>query len=170
MAKPYSDDRRERAVAAIESGHTREEVAELYNLALSTVGGFIRRKRETGSVSPAKFAGHKTFALAPRTDLVKKLVAGQSDSTLAELKTRLAKEKIKVSQSAIFRFLRRLKRRLKKECPRGRTAKALLTAHGGYLPINRGFSDPDCQATDAPASADPLQRGVHLHARDHVRE
>src|SRR5215470_19289399 len=52
MAKPYSDDLRERAVAAIESGHTREEVAELYNLALSTVGGFIRRKRETGSVSP----------------------------------------------------------------------------------------------------------------------
>ena len=48
MAKPYSDDLRERAVAAIESGHTREEVAELYNLALSTVGGFIRRKRETG--------------------------------------------------------------------------------------------------------------------------
>src|SRR5215470_1069213 len=43
MAKPYSDDLRERAVAAIESGHTREEVAELYNLALSTVGGFIRR-------------------------------------------------------------------------------------------------------------------------------
>jgi putative transposase len=57
MAKPYSDDLRERAVAAIESGHTREEVAELYNLALSTVGGFIRRKRETDSVSPAKFGG-----------------------------------------------------------------------------------------------------------------
>jgi hypothetical protein len=41
MAKPYSNDLRERAVAAIESGHTREEVAEVYNLALSTVGGFI---------------------------------------------------------------------------------------------------------------------------------
>ena len=81
MAKPYSDDLRERAVAAIESGHSREEVAELYNLALSTVGGFIRRKRETGSVSPAKFGGHKTFVLAPHTDLVKKLVAEQPDST-----------------------------------------------------------------------------------------
>ena len=54
MAKRYSDDLRERAVAAIESARTREEVAELYNLALSTVGGFIRRKHETGSVSPAK--------------------------------------------------------------------------------------------------------------------
>jgi len=81
MAKPYSDDLRERAVAAIESAHTREEVAELYNLALSTVGGFIRRKRETGSVSPAKFGGHRTFVLAPHPDLVKKLVAEQPDST-----------------------------------------------------------------------------------------
>ena len=69
MGKPYSDDLRERVVAAIESGHTREEVAELYNMALSTVGGFIKRKRETGSVSPGKFGGYKTFALEPHTAL-----------------------------------------------------------------------------------------------------
>ena len=80
MAKPYSDDLRERAVAAIESGHTREEVAELYNLASSTVGGFIRRKRETGSVSPAKFDGHKTFVFAPHTDLVLCLLAIEPDA------------------------------------------------------------------------------------------
>jgi transposase len=38
MGKPYSDDLRERVIAAIEAGHTREEVAELFNMALSTVG------------------------------------------------------------------------------------------------------------------------------------
>ena len=70
MGKPYSDDLRERVVAAIEAGHTREEVAELYNMALSTVGGFIKRKRETGRVSPDKFGGYKTFALEPHTTLV----------------------------------------------------------------------------------------------------
>jgi transposase len=47
------------------------KVAELYNMALSTVGGFIKRKRETGSVSPDKFGGHKTFALGPHTALVR---------------------------------------------------------------------------------------------------
>jgi transposase len=41
MGKPYSDDLRERVVAAIEAGHSRVKVAELYNMALSTVGGFI---------------------------------------------------------------------------------------------------------------------------------
>jgi hypothetical protein len=38
MGKPYSDDLRERVVAAIEAGHTRVKVAELYNVALSLVG------------------------------------------------------------------------------------------------------------------------------------
>jgi transposase len=69
MGKPYSDDLRERVVAAIEDGHTRVKVAELYNMALSTVGGFIKRKRETGSISPGKFGGYKTFALEGHTAL-----------------------------------------------------------------------------------------------------
>jgi transposase len=50
MGRLCSDDLRERAVAAIEAGHTRKEVAELYNIALSAVCGFIKRKRETASV------------------------------------------------------------------------------------------------------------------------
>jgi hypothetical protein len=75
------------------------------SIALSTVGGFIKRKRETGSVSPDKFGGYKTFLLEPYTDLVKEFVAEQPDSTLAELQVRLAKEKVKVSQSGISRFL-----------------------------------------------------------------
>ena len=137
MAKPYSDDLRERAVAAIESGHTREEVAELYNLAMSTVGRIIKRKRETGSVSPAKFGGHKTFALAPHTDLVRKLVAEQPDSTLAELKARLVKEKVKVSKSAISRFLHHLNLTFKKRAytPRskiGKTSSRLVRPCGKH--------------------------------------
>jgi transposase len=115
MGKPYSDDLRERVVAAIESGDTREEVAELYNMALSTVGGFIKRKRETGSVSPDKFGGYKTFSLEPHTDLVKELVAEQPDRTLAELRDCLAKEQVTVSQSAISRFLHHIDLTFKKK-------------------------------------------------------
>jgi transposase len=114
MGKPYSDELRECVVAAIEAGHTRVKVAELYNIALSTVGGFIKRKRETGSVSPDKFGGYKTFTLEPHTDRVKELVAQQPDSTLAELQVRLAKEKVKVSQSGISRFLHHINLTFKK--------------------------------------------------------
>src|SRR5271168_2725415 len=114
MGKPYSDDLRERVVAAIEAGQTRVQVANLYNMALSTVGGFIKRKRETGRVSPDKFGGYKTFALEPHTTLVKELVAEQPDSTLAELQVRLAKEEVKVSQSGISRFLHHINLTFKK--------------------------------------------------------
>src|ERR1700694_6269604 len=113
-----------RRVAAIESGDTREEVADLYNMALSTVGGFIKRKRETGSVSPDKFGGYKTFSLEPHTYLVKELVAEQPDSTLAELQARLAKEKVKVSQSGISRFLHHINLTFKKKPTRGGTRSA----------------------------------------------
>src|SRR5258708_14764710 len=89
MGKPYSDDLRERVVAAIEAGHTREEVAKRYNMALSTVGGFIKRKRETGSVSPDKFGGYKTFTLEPHTDRGKELVAEQTDTTPSEPQDRV---------------------------------------------------------------------------------
>ena len=137
MGKPYSNDLRERVVAAIDTGHTREEVAELYNLALSTVGRFIKRKRETGSVEPDKFGGHKTFTLAPHADLVRALVAEQPDSTLAELKARLAKEKVKVSKSAISRFLHHLNLTFKKRAytPRskiGKTSSPLVRPCGKH--------------------------------------
>src|SRR5258706_11461160 len=105
MGKPYSDDLRERVVAAIEAGHSRVKVAELYNMALSTVGGFIKRKRETGSVSPDKFGGDKTFTLEPHTDRVKELLAEQPDSTLSEPQIRLAEEKGKGSQTGVSLFL-----------------------------------------------------------------
>src|SRR6516165_5696858 len=124
MAKPYSDDLRERVVAAIEAGHSRVKVAELFNMALSTVGGVIKRKRETGSVSPDKFGGYKTFTLEPHTDRVKELVAEQPDSTLAELQVRLAKEKVKVSQSGISRFLRHINLTFKKKQDRPDVAAA----------------------------------------------
>src|SRR5258706_14513602 len=105
MGKPYSDDLRERVVAAIEAGHSRVKVAELYNMALSTVGGFIKRKRETGSVSPDKFGGDKTFTLEPHKNRGKELVAEQPENKLAELQICLGKEKRKGRQKGVFWFL-----------------------------------------------------------------
>lgn len=115
MGKPYSNDLRERVVEAIEAGDTREEVAERYGLSLSTVGRLIRRRRETGCVSPDKFGGYKQYALEPHTDLVRELVAAQPDGTLLEFQAGLAKDKVTVSQSAIFRFLHHLNLTFKKK-------------------------------------------------------
>jgi transposase len=86
MAKPYSNDLRARVIEAIEEGATREETAERHHVSLSSVGRFLRLKREHGSVSPAKFGGYKPYALAAHEELVRQLLAEQPDITLAELK------------------------------------------------------------------------------------
>ena len=115
MAKPYSEDLRRRVVRAIEGGATIPEAVEQYGVSVSSVVRFLKLHRETGSVGSAKFGGYKDFALAAHEDLVRQLVAGQPDITLAELEDRLARRKITVGKSSISRFLHHLKLPFKKK-------------------------------------------------------
>ena len=124
MPKPYSDDLRARVVASIEQGATRAEAAEQHQISLSTVGRFLRRQRETGSVSPAQFGGYKRHALAGQEERIRQWVRQQPDITLAEIAAKLARRKVTVSLSAIFRFLRHLKLTFKKNTARRRTGSA----------------------------------------------
>jgi putative transposase len=121
MGKPCADDLRLVALRLIEAGHTRPEVAELCGISLSTVGRLIRRYRATGSVSPAKFGGYKGYALAKHADRIRRWIAEQPDLTLPELQARLAKAKVKVAASSVFRFLRHLGLSFKKSPVRRRT-------------------------------------------------
>ena len=124
MPKPYSDDLRVRVVETIADGATREEVAERLGVSLSSVGRFVRLAREKGSVSAAKFGGYKGYALAAHEERVRRLVTEQPDMTLAELRARLARAKVTVSQSSIFRYLRHLKLTFKKKSARRRAGSA----------------------------------------------
>ena len=63
MARPYSDDLRERVVAAVErDGMSRHKAAAHFGVAVSTAVGWLARFRRTGSVAPGQMGGHK-----PRT-------------------------------------------------------------------------------------------------------
>jgi transposase len=134
MAKPYSSDLRARVIEAIEEGATREEAAERHHVSLSSVGRFLRLKRDRGSVRAAKFGGYKPYALATHEELVRHLLAEQPDITLAELKAILAKQKVRVGQTSIFRFLRHLKLTFKKKPARRRAGPA------GHRGRSQGFA------------------------------
>src|SRR5215472_6506914 len=109
MAKPYSNDLRARVVNDIAEGATLAETADHHHVSLSSVVRFLRLKRNTGNIGPTKFGGYKPYSLAAHEKLVRRLVAQQPDITLAEIRAQLTKQKIKVGQSSIFRFLRHLK-------------------------------------------------------------
>jgi transposase len=124
MGKPYSQDLRRAVVQAIEAGNTREEVAETYEVSLSSVGRFVKRWRTTGSMSPDKFGGYKGYALEGHEQQIKQWIAERPDITLAELRVRLAKQKMAVGKSSIARFLDHLDLTFKKKPARGRTRPA----------------------------------------------
>jgi transposase len=60
-------------------------------LSLSSITRFLRRWRTTGNVGPAKFGGHKQYALESHEDQFKQLVRDRPDLTLKQLRARLLK-------------------------------------------------------------------------------
>src|SRR6516165_1807266 len=124
MGKPYSEDLRRNVLHAIESGHTYEEASELCGVSVSSVSRFLTRWRKTGSISPEKFGGYKGYVLEPYKSRITRWLGARPDITLAELQARLAKEKVAVSQTSIFRFLDHLGFTFKKKPARGRARPA----------------------------------------------
>lgn len=63
----YSEEFREAAVAAAQSGVRQVDVARLFNLGVATVGRWVRRARETGSVKKRPSPGR--VPVIPNQDL-----------------------------------------------------------------------------------------------------
>jgi transposase len=107
MAKPYSDDLRARVQTAIGEGDSLRSIAERFDLAPSTVITWAKRVRDTGSIAPAKFGGHKKCRLEPHRSVVLDLLSTTPHLTLHRLKDLLAERGVSVSHDTVWRFLRR---------------------------------------------------------------
>lgn len=107
MARPYSDELRARVQTAIGQGDSLRSIAERFELAPSTVITWAKRVRNTGSIAPAKFGGHKTCRLAPHRRVVLDLIETTPHLTLHRLKDLLAERGVTVSHDTVWRFLRR---------------------------------------------------------------
>jgi transposase-like protein len=89
MPKAYSGDLREPVIEAVVSGASRREVAELFEVAVSTAVKWLQRVRDTGS-SAAKPRGGSTSRLEKHTGLILGLVDQRPDATLIEIRAALA--------------------------------------------------------------------------------
>jgi len=107
MPKPLSNDFRVRVGEALASGESSRSIAARFGLAPSTVVKWAKRLRETGSVAPAKFGGHRTCLLEPHRDFVRRAIEKTPHLTLHALKALLAKRGVEVSHDTVWRFLRR---------------------------------------------------------------
>lgn len=123
MARPYSLDLRERAVAAIErGGMSRHEAARRFGVAASTVINWVRRFRELGHVEPGQMGGHKPKAISGKH---REWLVGRCKAdgfTLRGLVEKLATERdLKVDYRSVWEFVHAEGLSFKKRCyPRSR--------------------------------------------------
>jgi transposase len=106
MPKTYSNDLRERLIAAVTSGMSRNEAAEVFEVAISTAVKWMQRLRDTGSWE-AKPRGGGTSPLEQHKERILAVVEERPDATLKEIKAELRKQRIHTSQTALWRFLDR---------------------------------------------------------------
>lgn len=106
MTRAFSNDLRERAVTAMQSGESCRSVAARFGVAPSSVVKWTDRARRTGSVSPAKMGGYRRPLLEPHRDWLLEQVRRCPHVTLAGLQGLLADRGVSVSHDTVWRFLR----------------------------------------------------------------
>jgi transposase len=139
MPKAYSGDMRERLIAEVESGASRREAAEEFEVSASTAIIWVRCFRETGRCA-AKPRGGSISPLEKHADFLLGLIEMQPDLTLDEVVLTMRRHKIAGSRTAVWRFFKRHNMTFKKKPARlgararGRGASAsALEARTGHV-------------------------------------
>jgi len=109
MAAPYSQDLRDRVLAAYDRGMKTKQIAIVFCVSPAWARRIKQRRRETGQTTPRKM-GSPGVRKIDRTRLLE-MVHADPDATLAELRGRLG---ITCCEWAIGKVLKQLKYTLKK--------------------------------------------------------
>jgi transposase len=138
MPKSYSEDLRERVIAAVEAGATRHAAAAHFKVSASSAIRWMQRFRGSGEIA-AKPRGGSTSPLEDYQAVILAVASEQADLTLDELCAALKEREIATSRVSIWRFFDRHGVSFKKNraCQRtgtrrrGRGARALAAGSAG---------------------------------------
>lgn len=115
MGKPYSQDLRERVLAAVDRGEAPSATARLFEVSVSYIYKALIRRRTTGETAARPGGRGPEPKLAEHVDALRARVAAVPDATLAELRAWLyAERKVSVSVGCLWSALGRLGLTLKK--------------------------------------------------------
>jgi transposase len=115
MGKPYSQDLRERVMAAVDSGTRAYAAAPLFRVSVSYIYKALGRRDATGETTARTGKAGRKAKLAAHDEALRTQVAAHPDATLEELQAWLAAErKVAVSIGCLWNRLQRLKLPLKK--------------------------------------------------------
>ena len=124
MSRPYSQDLRERVVAAVEGGLSRRQAAEVFDVGVSSVVRWVQRLRTTGSVAAKPMGGdHRSRLTGERTWILERIEEAP-DLTLEELRDELKARGVIVGYGTVWRFFAREDITFKKKRAGGRARAA----------------------------------------------
>ena len=106
MPKSYSSDLRARVIEAVESGASRREAADRFEVSAASAVKWMQRWDETRSAAP-KPRGGSVSPLEANAERILGLNAERPDLTLKETLAELRKRGIRTSRSALSRFFGR---------------------------------------------------------------
>lgn len=113
--RAYSQDLRERVLAASDEGERVGEIAELLRVSVSYVSKVLARRRNTGETTARAQGNHMTPKLAPLYEAIRARVAERPDGTIDELRGwLLATHAVAASVGLIWKTLNQLGLTLKK--------------------------------------------------------
>jgi transposase len=107
-----------RVIARVESGASRREAAELFDISASAAVKWVKCFQETGSCA-AKPRGGSTSLLEEYAPWLLTLIAKQPDLTLDEVVCAMHKHGIAGSRTAVWEFFKRHEISFKKKPARG---------------------------------------------------
>ena len=124
MARPYSVDIRERALARADAGETVRMISEKLHISPSCVSKWKKLRSETSSLSPGKMNGHKKRVLSGgRADWLRERLRS-GPFTLRKLTMELAARGIKTDLRAVWVFVHAEGMSFKKNHPADRAGSS----------------------------------------------
>ena len=169
MPKAYSRDLRERVITAVETGASRREAAERFEVSVASAVKWLQRWYQQRSAAP-KPRGGSVSPLEEFAVEILDLIAQRPDLTLVETVAELRKRRIKTSRSSLWRFLDRHNITLKKvlqaaERQRADVARARrrwIREQGMLDPARLVFIDETAVSTNMVRLRGRAPRGVRV--------
>ena len=131
MARAYSQDLRERVIAAAEAGLPARHAADRFGIGIATAIVWVRRARATGERMARRQGQPRRSKLDPHGAYLQSLIDADCDITLAEMQAKLLEDHaLKAAIGTLWKFLDQRGLTVKKR-PRTRRSKTVPTSQSG---------------------------------------
>ena len=121
MARPYSQDLRERVVGSVMAGRSCRATAALFGVSVASVVKWSQRWRSTGSAAAKQMGGWKQLQLLGEREWLLARIAEKPDLTLRAVVAELAERGIAASYGSVWRLFKHEGITFKKKPLRQRT-------------------------------------------------